>query len=106
MKLEKMHVGKWIKFANSPIEYGIFLGRIACRSDDKTFDRVVLQRENGSITTSHVLGNTEMNSNGWHLMDAESILPASIEPLMKEFGCHEKQTRALVAAILKEAKEK
>lgn len=54
----------------------------------------------------YYLINGAYDADTFESAEPESILPPSIEPLMEKFGCHEKQTRALVAAILKEIKEK
>lgn len=43
---------------------------------------------------------SEESRSGWDEVEPFSVLPASIETLMKKFGCHEPQTRELVAELI------
>ena len=85
--------GKKVQYEQSDHEIGILIGLIPNAGGGV----VVLEKTGGIISIQH------SNVGGWHLCP-ESNLPAAIEPLMKRFGCHEPQTRELVAAILAEVK--
>lgn len=102
MKLGLEHIGKKVQFGDGR-EIGFFVGRVPDNNFDMENTRVILRDEFNKFT-SHGCGNYEMAHGFWHLVE-EPKLPATIQPLMKEFGCHEAQTTLLVSAILKHVEE-